>query len=189
MKKNKYFILRHGEAYSNKKEIISCWPEKIYNPLTPKGRKQIESAAQKLKKKKIDLIFSSDIFRTRQTAEIVARELKLKPIFDKRLREYNMGTFNGKPIKEVRKIFPVGAKRFKVRPPQGETYSEIKDRMLDFLRETDKKYTGKNILIVSHEIPLTILEGTNKGFSDKEILKKYSKEKRIKTGEIRSLVF
>ena len=54
---NKYYILRHGEAVSNVKDVISCWPEKFYNPLTPKGVAKIKKVAKELKNKKIDLIF------------------------------------------------------------------------------------------------------------------------------------
>ena len=61
---------------SNVKDVHSCWPEKFYSPLTDKGRKEAEAAAKRLKKKNIDLIFSSDILRTKQTAGIVAKEVK-----------------------------------------------------------------------------------------------------------------
>ena len=58
---NKYYVLRHGEAVSNVKDIVSCWPEKFNNPLTKKGVVKINRAASQLEKKKIDLIFHSSI--------------------------------------------------------------------------------------------------------------------------------
>ena len=185
---NKYYILRHGESTANRKKIISCWPEIIPSPLTKKGRGQIKIAAKKLKNKKIDLIFSSDLLRTRQTAEIVGKELKIKSRYDKRLREYNVGIFNGKTIEEFKKFLPIGIKRFKIKPPKGETYIDIRKRMYNFLKEADKKYSDKNILIISHQLPLTLLEGKIKGFSNKEIIRKYSKAKKMKTGELRKLL-
>jgi broad specificity phosphatase PhoE len=186
---NKYFILRHGEARSNKKKIISCWPEKFYNPLTLKGKKEVKKAAGKLKAKKIDLIFASDLLRTKQTAEVAGKELKLKPIYDKRLREYNVGLFNGKTIEEFREFLPTGMKRFKDKPPKGETYFDIQKRIFDFFREIDKKYSQKNILIISHQVPLSLLEANIKKISRREIFNRYlgREEKRIKTGEVREL--
>ncbi len=184
---NKYYILRHGESIANRKKIISCWPEIIPSPLTKKGREQIKTQAKKLKTKKIDLIFASDLLRTRQTAEIAAKGLKIKPRYDKRLREYNVGVFNGKPVRKVRELFPVGVIRFKNKPPKGETYKDVQKRMDNFLKEIDKKYSGKNILIISHEASLTLLEGEVRGLSDQEIIKRYPKAKRIKTGELRKL--
>ncbi len=73
--KNQYFILRHGQSIKNKKRISAGWPEVFYSPLTEKGKKQIKEAAKKIKKKKINLIFSSDLLRAKQTAEIFADAL------------------------------------------------------------------------------------------------------------------
>lgn len=188
---NKYYILRHGESLLNKKEILCCWPEKIYCPLTPKGRKQIKAQSEKLKTAKrapkINLIFSSDLLRTRQTAEIVSKELGIKPKYDKRLREYNVGIFNGRTRAELREFFGKEEKRFKVKPPGGENYVELKKRMSDFLKEMERKYSNKNILIISHQAALNLLEGKVKGLSNQEILKNFPKEKRIKVGELRVL--
>jgi len=183
---NKYFILRHGEALSNKKGIISCLPEKFHNPLSLKGKRQIKTVVPRLKKEKIDLIFSSSVLRAGQTAEIIAKELKIKPKYDKRLKEYNFGILNGKPIEEFRKILNP-KKRFENKPSKGETFVEIKERMSNFLKDIDKKYSNKNILIISHEAPITQLEAKIKGVSNQEFFKKFPKEKRIKTGELRKL--
>ncbi len=81
---NNYFILRHGEARSNRDGFLSSWPEKKHNPVTEKGKKQIQKVIPKLKKEKIDLIFSSDLLRTKQTAQMVAKELGLKINFNTR---------------------------------------------------------------------------------------------------------
>ena len=183
---NKYFILRHGEALSNKKGIISCLPEKFHNPLSLKGKRQIKTVVPRLKKEKIDLIFSSSVLRARQTAEIIAKELKIKPKYDKRLKEYNFGIFNGRSIEEFRKILSP-KKRFENKLSKGETFVEIKKRMSDFLKDIDKKYSNKNILIISHEAPITQLEAKLKGISNQEFFKKYPKKKRINPGELRQL--
>ena len=51
----------------------------------------------------------------------------------------------------------------------------------------NKKYKGKNVLIVSHEGPLFLLQGKLEGLSLKETIKKYPFGKRIRKGEIREL--
>lgn len=184
---NTYYLLRHGEALSNAKDIMSCWPEKFPVPLTEEGKKQIKKAAAKLKKEKIGLIFSSDLLRTKQTAEIISKELEIPVKYDKRLREYNAGVFNGRPIEELKNFFKTEKERLIKKPPEGETYQEIIERVTDFLREIEKKYSGKNILIISHQVPLTWLEGKAKRLLDKEVFKRFPKGKRIKKGEIRKL--
>jgi len=195
--RNQYFILRHGEAVSNIKKIASSWLEKFYNPLTLKGKEEIKKAAEKLKKQKINFIFSSDILRTKQTAEIIAKEIGIKKIFfDKRLREINCGILNNKSIEQVAKFWSEKEimpsrhylKRFQIAPPRGETYFETEKRIFDFLKEIDKKYQGKNILIVSHSRPLTLLEKAIYGYTLKKFVKIIMEKKEIKTGEARKLL-
>ena len=190
---NKYYIMRHAQAISNVKALCSCWPEKFKNPLTILGREIVRESVEKLKRnldlegQSIDLIFASPLLRTEQTAEIVGKMLKVKPKLDKRLREIGFGIFNKKKLESMWKYFKTEEERIRQRPPKGETYSEILDRMLDFLKDIDKKYKGRNILIVSHECPLFLLQGKVMGLSIKETIKKFSLEKRIHKGEIREL--
>src|SRR3989344_5492080 len=99
--------MRHGEALSNTGHIISCWPEKFNNPLTPEGKKQAKEGAKALKDKNIDFIFSSDILRAMETAWIVAGILGITAVHpDARLREYNIGVLNGMPITDFSKEYP-----------------------------------------------------------------------------------
>lgn len=184
---NKYYILRHGEALSNVREIASCWPEKFKNPLTESGREKIKESAEKLKDKNISLIFASPLWRTKQTAEIIGRELKIKPKFDKRLREVGFGIFNNSSSEKMWRSFKGEEERIEKGPPRGESYTQILERVYGFLKDTDKKYKEKNILIVSHEGPLFLLEGKAKGFSLAETIEKFPLEERIHKGEIREL--
>jgi len=186
--KNEYFILRHGEALNNKKSIlITQIPEKISCPLTKKGEREAKEAAKKLKNKKIDLIFASDFERTKQTAEIVAKELGLKVIYDKRLREINVGIFDGKKVKDWEKSVENYKEKFTKKIKGSENYNQVKVRMYRFLEDLERKYQGKRILIVSHQRPLTMLEGAVRGF-EVEDFEKFEK-KKIKTGEIRKIEF
>ena len=209
--RNKYYILRHGEAISNVKQIVSSWPEKFKNPLTDNGKKQIKEAANKLQSKRIDLIFASDLLRTKQTANIVAKTLnlglkfdkssttfkKIKVVLDKRLREVGFGAINGRPAEELLYL-SFEKDRLKKSFKRSETYEGVLKRVFGFFKEIDKKYSsphqkfgsggkGKNILLVSHQCPLWILENHVKGFSLAEGLKRNPLEKRIGRGEIREL--
>ena len=195
--KNKCFLLRHGESPINLKGLVSCWPEKIYSPLTRKGVKQIKEAAKKLRKEKINLIFSSDILRTKQTAKIVAKELGLKIRFNKRLRDVKLGIFNGKHINEAGKFWvKKGEKlssleyykrRFTIAPPGGENYVDIEKRTAAFLRDVEKKYRGKNILVVGHKRPLSLLEKMVYGWSRERFIREIVQDREPKNGEIRKL--
>lgn len=177
--------MRHGQAVSNVKDIISCWPEKFKNPLTKAGRAMAEATAKKLVDKNIDLIFCSPLLRTRQTAEIVGKKLKIKAKIEKRFREQNVGVFNGGPLEDVNKFFGERApKRFSLRPKKGETYFEMIKRMTGGLKDIDKKYKGKNILIVSHELPIMLLEARVREITREEF---YQKRIRVNLAEAAKL--
>ena len=184
---NFYFLLRHGETpYQLKKEKIHYpWPESSPILLTERGKKQIEILAKKLKQEKLDLIFSSDISRAHQTAKIIAQELGLKVNLDLRLRDINYGIYHGRPRKEFCQNFPDEEKRFYKAPKNGESWSDCKKRVSDFIEEIDKKYQGKKILIIAHGDPLWLLEGVIKDKTNKELLKEKIEGKVIKVGELR----
>jgi len=185
--------MRHGQAISNVRAVCSCWPEKFKNPLTILGEEIVRESAEKLKTKldlsgqTIDLIFSSDLLRTKQTSEIAAKIFDVKPKFDKRLREINFGIFNNGSLEKMWKHFKTEEERIKQRPPKGETYAEILQRMESFLKEVNKKYKERNILIVSHDGPLTLLQAKVMGFTLKQTIEHFPLEKRIHKGEIREL--
>jgi len=194
--KNTYYLLRHGESLKNVKGFESCWPEKIRVFLTPKGRKEIKKVAEIAKKERIDLIFSSDILRTKQTAEILGKILGIKPKFDKRLREINIGIFNGQAAKDYGKFWNEGKnispiehyqRRFIIPAPEGENYTDVEKRLSSFIKETEKRYRGKNIIIVSHSRPLTLFEKIVYNYPLKKFVEVITNKKEIDTGELRKL--
>jgi len=193
---NQYFLLRHGESLRNVKSVASCWPETIKYPLTKKGRDQAKQAAKKLLKKKIDMIFVSDLLRTKETAEIVGKVLGIKPKADKRLREINVGVFNNKKIDDIGEFWnkekdlshlKYYQRRYHIAPKKGENYSQAEKRVTSFIKEIEKKYKGKKILIVSHQRTITLLEKVVAGYSLKKLIKIILGKKEIKTGEVRKL--
>ncbi len=151
---NEFYYLRHGEADSNKNEFLSSYPEKKISYLTEEGKRQIEETAINLKKEAIDLIFSSDLARTKKTAEIISKVLGKEIIFDSRLREIDFGIYNGKSVSEYSKLFPDLSYKYEHAPEGGETMSQVRKRMVEFLREISEKYKNKKILIISHQDPL-----------------------------------
>ena len=195
--RNTYYILRHGHSERQVKKIMSSWPEPKPLALTKKGVSDITRIAKGLKKKKIDIILSSDVLRTRQTAEIVGKELGVTPLFDERLRDMNVGPeLNGKNIKELGRVcgkqgetpFEHYMRRFVDPLPGGESWKDVQRRMQLLIQDMEQRYEGKSVLLVSHELPLTMLEGLAEGRSRKDIVAKRMK-KAIDIGEVRDLPF
>jgi isoleucyl-tRNA synthetase len=190
---NKYFLMRHGEAECNAKHIINDDIKNNTSPLTKKGEKEVAQAAKKLKGQKIDLVFSSDFLRAKQTAELVADVVgfdKNKIVYDPRIREVDVGIFNGKSTKEYRAYFSSQLEKFHKASPGGEDLTQMKRRVMNFLEEVDGKYQKKNILIVAHEYTSWLMTAGAQGLADEEAAKLNENRKYfIKTGEVRELEF
>lgn len=195
--RNTFYIVRHGESIRNVKNLVSCWPEKFYCPLTGRGKKQAAKDGKELKKKKIDLIFCSDLLRTRQTAGIIGKAVGVKPILDKRLREVGDSLFNGKSTSEAGDFWNKREKglsplqhylrRFSMVTPGRENYAHLEKRMAGFLKDIDKRYKGKNILAVGHGRPFLLLQKAFYGWSREKTAKIIINKKEMKVGEIRRL--
>lgn len=184
---NKYFLMRHGQTIyqTEKDDFIYPWPEPEPILLTEKGRKEVQETAKELKKENIDLLFSSDIPRTKETAGIVSVELNLVPQFDIRLREVNFGNYSGGLISSFYQDIHTQEERFYKKPENGENRKEIKERLMSFVSETEEKHQGKNILLISHGDPLMLLKGIIKGLkTDEEFISYMQKEKLPNTAEV-----
>ena len=192
--KNRYFLLRHGKTIhqAEKKDIIYNYPDD--NPacvLLEQGIKEVQLAGEILKGKNIDLIFSSNILRTRQTVKIVAELINYdieKIVYDKRLRDINWGIFGGKSEEKAWAYYNNDMiKKFEQSVPQGESWNQCRERMVEVLKEIEDSFENKNVLIVSHEDPLWLLEGYMRGKSNEELILEENKKESIETGEIREI--
>ncbi len=186
---NKYnrtlYVMRHGEAKSNVKKILTRDKEGKF-PLTAKGKKQVEEVAEKLKEKKVDLIISSDILRTRETAEIIAKKLGAKLVFDRRIREVNGGTCDGQKIENCQEVYQEWIEGKKVNWPQGESHQDILDRVKSFYSDLIRKYASQNILVITHgDIIVTLEAYLSKQKNLNSVIKKIYQESYIRPAEWR----
>lgn len=174
--KNKYILIRHGETkyQATNSRMLYSSKEQFSLPITKEAEEIIKKQAQKLKK--VDLIYSSDYYRTKQTSNILAKELNLKIKLDKRLRDINFGIFTGKSAVGYKAIFSSRMQRFSKRPPKGESWRDVKKRVVSFLKEIDKEHLNKTILIVSHADPIWLLAGFLRNYNEKETLEKKTYE-------------
>lgn len=191
--RNKYFAIRHGQAESNIGHVISSIPENG-DPLTETGRKQVKESAQKiLKKRNIDIIYTSNFSRTRQTAEIIAEELgiaKENVIVDERIGEARINKYEGKRWDDFYDLFDDKSKLFHSKEG-GESFADVYIRTNEFMFDVDKKHEGKNILIVSHGSPLSMIFAASEGLSIDNFSKLYwdNDKPDIKNAEVKDINF
>jgi isoleucyl-tRNA synthetase len=158
---NRYFVMRHGEAKNNVDDVVASNDATTPYPLTVEGRRSVAQASRKLRGKKIDLIITSPLLRTRETAAIVQKELGLPDsavMIDERLHEVDVGILNGKPFEEYKKFFSSFMERLHRSPEGGETYAEVWRRSGEFIFEIERRYAGKKILIITHMRPARFLQ-------------------------------
>ena len=103
MTETKLFIIRHGETQWN---AIGRWQGHCDSPLTEKGIRQAKAVANFLTQYQIYAIYSSDLGRAVQTAEIIGARTGQKVILDYRLRERHLGIFQGLTEAEMREKLP-----------------------------------------------------------------------------------
>jgi 2,3-bisphosphoglycerate-dependent phosphoglycerate mutase len=125
------------------------------SPLTANGIRQAQLLAGGLARKSIDLLFSSDLGRAMQTAEIIAGRLSLDVHSDARLREGHLGIMQGLTREEFEERYPEEASRFNAREPDyvlpgGESLGRLFNRNIGCAEEIIRNHPGKSILIVGH---------------------------------------
>ncbi len=167
--KNRYFIMRHGEAENNIRQVIgSEMPERKKYHLTLRGKIAVEKSAKNLKKEKIDFIVASDFTRTKETAELIASKSDVKVVLDERLREIK--GLDGESSNMVDTYIASPAERLTKKVPGGETLPEVRTRIFPVIKDLERKYEGKNILIIGHEASLWALYAASAGLSNDEMI-------------------
>ena len=145
-------LARHGETEDNRPPLrFQGWRD---TPLNDTGRRQAHELADQLTGRGIASVWSSDLSRARETAEIVARHLGLSACLDARLREGNRGRWEGRLFPDVARQEPelfaqwehAGADwRF----PGGESLAEQQARVSESVQ--DVRSTGRlPALVVCH---------------------------------------
>jgi len=146
------YLTRHGETEWNEKKLIQGHTD---IPLNEKGKKQAKLLGKQLKDIDFDVVFSSDLLRAANSAEIIFKEKDMDVIKIKALRERFFGRFEGKSLGEMRKAFGevmlvTKEKQKKLKIYDVENDEEIISRLIPFMKKTAKQYIGKKILMVTH---------------------------------------
>jgi len=149
-----YFV-RHGAVDKPK----NAWAGiiNLHFKLSKEGKKQIRKVGEYLSEKKISAIYSSPINRAYQSAEIISKNFKIKPIKSKELFEWKL-EWKGKTQSEIGnskewQIYLTTPTKLK----NGETIKKLAIRMQNFCNKILKKHSGEEIICVSHQDPIRAL--------------------------------
>jgi len=108
--KTRFTFVRHGESEANKRNIIQGHSD---SPLSEAGREHARAAGQWLADRQIDLVFTSPLSRSLETANIIAREIAASaPAILEELIELNTGAYSGRSLRDSSKEDPEAFKSF-----------------------------------------------------------------------------
>lgn len=141
------YLVRHGETAWNRERRFQGHRD---IPLSSEGFIQAERLAESLKTEVFDAIYSSDLRRAYQTAEIIAEKHGLSVVTLKKLRERSVGEWEGLTQEEVAARFPDWRQRIAEGRHGAESFAELQERMMDQLEELVRLHRGGRILAVSH---------------------------------------
>jgi broad specificity phosphatase PhoE len=146
MKPTTFYFVRHGESEGNAARIFTGRSD---SPLTARGRAQAATVADELAKVKFDRIVSSDLSRSRDTADVIAKRQGIPVEVVPDLREIDVGERTGKTFDETAGMPGWNDEGF-VAWPGGETLEQVLKRTLGAIERLTRESPGKTILVVGH---------------------------------------
>jgi probable phosphoglycerate mutase len=156
-------FLRHGQAKNNTDRILAGRTEGV--PLTETGIKQAQDTAELLEHMNISAIYSSPIQRAKHTAEIVGQHNSIDVTIDDRLIELDMGKFTGMPYDKIFNSHGNVFMKFyngelEIAHNGVETFSQVKNRILELIDEIIEKHPDENVVLVTHMDPIKAMLST-----------------------------
>jgi len=146
------YLIRHGQ-------VANARPRSYHGqmdvPLSDAGRQQMSRLADWAPSVDVAAIYCSDLQRTREGADTVARHCVAPVSASSLLREKHFGHWEGLTYEEAEQRFPSEwqawlADPLDARPPAGETYREVEARVLPFVRRLVREHAGQTVLILAH---------------------------------------
>ena len=142
-------FVRHGETDWNAQHR---WQGHSDTALNEVGREQARRLADELEP--VDALYSSDLARARETAEIIAERLSLEIRLDPRLRERGFGSWEGLTTEEIESSFPDEQARWRAGIGAGahdaEPFEAFAARVGSFVDEVVPRHPGEAVLVVTH---------------------------------------
>jgi alpha-ribazole phosphatase len=146
------YLVRHGEIW--REDDRSRYVGQLDVPLSDRGRRQAAELGRRLRRARIAGLFSSDLSRSREAAEIAGDLLVLPCVQLPELREVSLGEWEGLSVHEVARQFPGeyrarGLDMGRFRPPGGESFEDCSARVVPAFHRILASTHG-DLLLVGH---------------------------------------
>jgi len=146
-------LVRHGETEWNQE---NRWQGQADVPLSEAGRIQAHRLAQRLmaEGRRIQAMYTSDLSRAAQTAEILGAVLGVRPASDLAWREMDIGVWSGLTTAEVIARHAEEWERLRAGEdlPRGggETFAQFQERLVRGAWRLLENHAGEDVAIVTH---------------------------------------
>lgn len=148
---NRLILVRHG---ASEWSSLGRYQGHLPVPLSPLGLEQVRALTEELHQYNPERIVSSDLQRTRQTAEVIARHLLLEIHLDVRLRELDCGNWAGLTEQEIEALDPQAVVELRagrdIPRGGGETMADLMVRTCAALADWVKDNFSGTLIFVSH---------------------------------------
>ena len=134
----------HSTSTHNEAGIATGW---LDGELSELGRQQARALGERRRDDGLAVVFTSDLGRAIETADIAFAGCDLPRREDARLRECNYGELNGRPVAEIDALKPT---RIDEPYPGGESYREVVERTRAFLADLLDELDGERVLVIAH---------------------------------------
>jgi broad specificity phosphatase PhoE len=148
------YLVRHGSNDWIQRGIAGRTP---HVHLNTHGKDQAAALATWFESRAVQAIYSSPLERAQETAEVIGCRLNLPIVIDEDLNELDFGDWNGKPFTELDPLpdwQKFNALRSQTRPPNGESFLEVQNRMVKFTMGAFERHQGLQVVIVGHGDPI-----------------------------------
>lgn len=134
----------HATTLDNKNGIATGWNQ---GELSAQGHENARELGERRRRDGIAVVFTSDLKRAIDTAEIAFAGSDIPRIQDARLRECHYGELDGRPADVVaaRRLQSID-KPF----PGGESYKQVVARTAAFLEDVARNHDGERVLVIAH---------------------------------------
>ena len=127
----------------------------VRHPESASVRPDAELLAEELASAGIAHLYSSDLHRALEPAEMIAKRLGLSVTVDERLREIHFGELEGRSYEDIELANPVFYRSLMERPrearfPGGESYADLRARAASFLGDVLERHRGSAVAAISH---------------------------------------
>jgi len=147
-----FIVVRHGETAWNAEGRIQGH---LDSPLNEEGLAQALLVGDRLAREPFSHLYSSDLGRALQTVQPIADHSRRRVVTDVRLRERNLGVFQGLTGAECERRFPEHYARFRSRDPEhvipgGESARQTYQRVSDVFTALAREHEGARLVVVTH---------------------------------------